>query len=1022
MARTKIDRFISHHIPCIDILRVFKKEKIEKHGKYIIKLDGNWQRATSDIEKGFQEYISNPNDPDKNGINKKSKANKSLNLLKTDYAFDGIVDYSLDLRHLIDYCENKRITKTYFQSIKQKNICLALVKINFEKDTKEMREFLYRQDGFTITYRIDDNEQPINYIRYKRTASGAREGSCLFIAKDLYEPMITWSSAGIDQTKAKHIDSVSWEAYIALTLSSIETTIVLDPRQILFVKDQEVIIKHEKVFEITNEKGSNALTQRPNVFSDIADKGIDKTKKQLISKNKIWDGEGLIDSSLFSENIVLKTNYSDKCMLLLRGKFFKACVFRTHIQKWFADNGISDVTHKVSDLNGYTQAKKISDIRFIIPYSCLKFLKFKDDNESNESTIKNWITDIASKNSRPLFGIIKSDKKSKLMDGQKVFTTYQMLNTLGFDEASATEFLQPTIDMMTKLSAPEKDGAHYVKYYLDHLFFSSTTDHDNYGEEIPDNSDTFKIFNYKELVASKLLEYNLDYYKTAHYNDIVKSLLAHIKKQVMNGRVLVDGVYATLFCNGIELLKYAIDKEYNPNTSSKITIEIDGIPTDIPVLEKTEIYSKRFGQNAKLLCARNPHITMGNYYLATNKICKIPKDNETIYDKYFVLSDEIVCVNAINSDIMNILNGCDFDSDTMLITNNRVMVELLKKQLRKNEKVNKFRAPFNNVDKESITPDDNITESVFLSNTDDKLSNNLIGEIVNLSQRLNSLIWMLAPLDAQREKYANWNKWTAEIGKDIYEKGCCTLAVLSNIEIDSAKRSYVCDTKNELDKIRRNIPRSEYKTLKSYTSWLNSKYTTPVIKPGDKILNLPILGLDPMGYMIKIISTQEKIIRKTISDASVNDYDFMTAVLENCNIPKSDSDCENSLKKCINALVECHDYLKLQNAKKNNHFFKRNYAKDCTQIIDCCNIINNTLCNKKVNSDALLWQLINIADNSSKLIKISSKDTTYAIVTESSKDYTDTTKENRHYCPHTLLWAALFLEIRGKKTYLTERL
>ena len=1017
MARKEIDRYTSHLIPSIDVFTM-SKEKIDQHGKYVVKIDGVWQYATSDIEKGFQEYINNPSKPDENGINKKSKANRALNLQKHNYEFDGIIDYSLDLRHLIDYCADQRWLKTYFKSLKKKNYCLALVKVNFEKNTKDIREFFYRPEGFSITYDIDGKQEEISYVRYKRTASGAREGSCLFIAKNLYEHMNVWSNAGIDPVKAKHIDSVSWEAYIALTLSSIETDITLDPRQFLFIKDKETVIKRGKAFEITNAPNKDCLIQRHNIYSDTESNGT------LTNKNKIWDGEGLIDDSLFAENDVLKQDhYSDKSMLLLRGKLFKACVFRTHIQKWFKDNGITDKTHKVSDLNGYTQAKRISDIKFIIPYSCLKFLKFKDTDESDETLIKNWITDIAGKRTIPMFGIIKADKKSKLMNGQKVFTTYQMLNTLGFDEKTALEFLQPTIETMTRLIASGKEGSDYVKYYLDNLFFAPSTNYNAFGDESSNNNDTFRIFHYNELTASTLLKYDTDYYMTPHYKDIVKSLLSHIKKQVMDGRVLIDGVYATLFCNGIELLKCAIDKSYDPDSDTRISVTIDGTSQTLPVLKKTEIYSKRFSVDSNLLCARNPHITMGNYYLARNKRCIINNANkENVYDRYFVLSEEIVCVNAIDSDIMNTLNGCDFDSDTMLITNNSIMVNLLKNQLRRNGNSNKFRVPFNNVHSKTITPDDKTSESVFLSSVDDKLSNNLIGEIVNLSQRLNSLIWMLAPLKIQREKYANWNKWTAEIGKDIYEKGCCTLAVLSNIEIDSAKRSYHCDTKKELDKIQAMLG-SDYQKLKAYTSWLTNKtnYNTPILNEGDTLIGLEIVGLDPMGYIIKAITSAEENARKNITKSSLSDYKFLSNLLTQFNIVETYSNCEDSLNTCIITLTKCYDYLKLQNAaSKNNSYFKRSYVKDCMEIIQCCSIINNILNKETVSSNDLLWQLLNIVKNSSKLIKSSPDDSTYTIADMKSDKFKNSSKEERHDCPRSLLWAALFLNYSGKNTYLTE--
>ena len=995
MGRTNVNSAVSHHIPSIDVTCMKTKKSIDRNGKYVLKIDDSWQFATSDTNDGFKKYISDPGNPEKNGIDKKGKATKALNFKKDDYDFDGILDYSLDLQHLIDYCDSKRIKKNYIFSSKSKNYCLAFVKVNFERNTKDIREFLYHPEGFTITYSIKDKRPvTIQYVRYKRTASGAREGSCLFIAKTLYEEMMNWSCAGINSEEAKKIDAVSWEAYVSLTLSAIETTINLNPREILFVEDKEATVKG-KAFEVTSVKGR--LTVNNRIYAE-------NNEKAIKTKNTIWDGEGLIDDSLFKENPVLADQYTDKSMLLLRGKFFKSCVFRAHIQKWFSDNGVTDV----KQLNGYTQAKNISDIKFIIPYSCLKFIKFKSDKKEQEA-IKNWITNIAGKRTVPVFGIIKSDKKSKLMNGEKVFTTYQMLNTLGFNEKTAYKFLEETKNTMLGLCMSGTKGAINVKNYIDNIYFTHTNDQDDYGEEISSINDTFKSFHYKELTASKLLEYNLDYYKTAHYKEVVNSLLDHIKTQVMNGRVMIDGVYAYLFCNGIELLKYSIDKNYNPNEDAR----------NKATLRNTEIYTKMFEKGSKLLCARNPHITMGNYYLATNKHLKI-------YDEYFVLSNEIVCVNAINSDIMNILNGCDFDSDTMLITNNSIMVDLLKQMLTIHEQSNKFRVPYNNVKTTSIIKN-TANESDFLAGVDDKLSNNQIGSIVNLSQRLNSLIWMLAPLADQNDKtkYANWKRWNADIGT-IYTEGCCTLAVLSNIEIDSAKRSYDCKASAEIRRVKNLLKEEDLEMLEKYTSWLtNESNYSPEYNESDKIMEHTIVGLDPMGYIFKSIIDAEgkakEILSKQPKLSSNSNYIFMKSIFKKCNIKDDYSNCEESLNRCLKELVKCNKYLESQNSKSKKDYYKRDYTKDCAAISKCFSIINQTLKKDTVSSNALLWKLIELMKGSSRIITTGSeKEVSYFVV--GKDEYDQAAEENKCDCPRLLLWGALFVGTSNEETYLVNLL
>ena len=74
-----------------------------------------------------------------------------------------------------------------------------------------------------------------------------------------------------------------------------------------------------------------------------------------------------------------------------------------------------------------------------------------------------------------------------------------------------------------------------------------------------------------------------------------------------------------------------------------------------------------------------------------------------------------------------------------------------------------------------------------LANLDIRTSKNYIGEIVNLSQYLNSLFWN--------------NRRNGLPVNDIY-KDICILCSLSNVEIDKAKRETNINTQKELKKIR----------------------------------------------------------------------------------------------------------------------------------------------------------------------------------------------------------------------------
>src|SRR5699024_2364960 len=108
--------------------------------------------------------------------------------------------------------------------------------------------------------------------------------------------------------------------------------------------------------------------------------------------NTIWDGESLMDYSMFGK-------YCDKGMLLLRNRFFKTCAFNTNIQKWFSDYGITEI----GQLNGFTLATDIKQIKLITTPSSIKYLKF--------GTLDKWLENI-----EETFGIVKYEKETHYFD------------------------------------------------------------------------------------------------------------------------------------------------------------------------------------------------------------------------------------------------------------------------------------------------------------------------------------------------------------------------------------------------------------------------------------------------------------------------------------------------------------------------------------------------------------------------------------------------------------------------------
>ena len=425
-------------------------------------------------------------------------------------------------------------------------------------------------------------------------------------------------------------------------------------------------------------------------------------------------------------DISLMGEYSSKGMLLLRNKFFKSCCFNTNIQKFFKDNKITEI----SQVNGITTAASIKDIKLITTPSSIKFYKFGD--------LKTWL-----KNIYPYFGIVKYDKNTHYFGGRMVQAHYQLLNTLQLSQDEVWQITKDGLDYVNLINT-DTDIMRY------HLKLNSTTETDD------------NIMKNKNEIVFKLLNYDCGFEHTQIYYDFKKNLCSSYIKNMKKGHILLDGTYAVLFGNPYEMLLMSAG-------------QFDGTS----VLAPGTVHCTMYTYGTDLLGSRSPHVTIGNILIARNTGC-------AVIDKYFNLTQNIICINSINENILERLSGADFDSDSMLITNNKILINAAKKNY------DIFKVPTRNINppktKRHYTPDD-------LADLDDKTSNNKIGEIVNLSQELNSLLWDIVYKSGQSAR-----KQYSYIKKIYYD--VCQLDVMSNIEIDKAKKEYTIDTSKELKKIR----------------------------------------------------------------------------------------------------------------------------------------------------------------------------------------------------------------------------
>ena len=752
--------------------------------------------------------------------------------------FSGVLDNSLDSIKLEEVFK-KHKDEMPLPFIEEGDCTRAIVSLAFKytadgMNLSDIREKLYKE-GFDV--------DGVHYVRYKRSAGASRNGRCLFIAEQLYEHMMAWSSCGLSDENVS--DQASWQAYISLTLSSIEGKLTLPKKAILIIPD----------------KVSKFKTKAVCVRKDDAE-GLSARFEETEIENVIWDGEALLDVSEFE-----RFGYKDKGMMLLRNRFFKTCAFNTNLQKWFSDNGITEI----KQLAGYTTARKVLDIKLVITESSLKYLKFMPKGMKLGKAFKAWLDTVYENKSTSTFGIVKTDKPPSNMGGLMAYTNYQLLNTVPIDRVNMLRILYRHFFELKRI---RYDGM-FLRYQINFLSDTSIKDLETVNAE-----------NYRRKVVTDMMRKTPHFEDTEFYSNLRSDVIKHFKNRMKDGRILMRGNYQTILGNPYEFLSAVIDKHYEPKEPM--------------LLGDGQIYTKRFEDDEKLLGSRNPHITMGNLLVARNKYC-------SEIDRYFNLTQDIVCVNAINSNIQQRLNGCDYDSDSMLITDNQLLGNMT------TTFYEMFGVPVccvSPVGKAEYT-----SSPVDLARLDRVIAENEIGNIVNLSQFLNCLFW---------HRMMNKEFPPRELMELYYE--ICKLAVLSGMEIDKAKRLYDVDKRTvirKLSKLRDSFKDENGGNLPNFYYWMTGHK--------EKIRKDNTANLDtPMAYIYDAVEnfSMQSLKRKRVplrdlfeldvSDADTNDSKRKRKIIETVHeaykamrqykIDEDDNDEDNkeiSLKERKKIFSEC---------------------------------------------------------------------------------------------------------------------
>lgn len=465
--------------------------------------------------------------------------------------------------------------------------------------TDKLRTQLYNQ-GVNVEYITHDRHGGIKkreIIHYKmlyRSTGKAKKGSCMFIADRLYGKAIRFLRMGISLPE-NNPKIVEISAYSPLVSSTIVGKIKIDPKNILVLKDIDRFFR-TNVVSIETDENKHCYAR------EIPDYRL---------KNTLFDGQALIDSSLFPE---WGNGY-----ILLRHHFCKMAAFSANIQSFFKDYfGEKYDTATVKDMFGTIHYVK--DIELITTDNAMKWLKF---GKSYDYWCK-WVYDNGCQ-----FGIVKTAHQSKLGEVQKM--SYQMINALDID--TMDEVVKESVNYINRLKT---DDAVFLDYLKKNSSFSNDYD-----------------------VLYALCEQNPAFRQSSYFRSRKEYIIRAYILNFKSGKVLQNAENLVIAGSPYAMLLYAAcGQEAAVDKDDTFSFEEDTI----------QCYTKRFADGEYLAGFRSPFNGRGNMGFLHNVYCDK-------LEKYFNFGRQVIAVNMIGTDFQDRNNGSDQDSDSLYVTNQPAIVK-----------------------------------------------------------------------------------------------------------------------------------------------------------------------------------------------------------------------------------------------------------------------------------------------------------------------------------------------------------
>ena len=560
----------------------------------------------------FSDYLK------ENGL-KVWKEESTRDIICLEFNF-GTRSYEQEIEHLYKIAKQARLEYKIAKSHNNKNEIQKksnkrkkiMELIAFAKENKDKYKKISKEDIRTMLYNngvdveyvshtkdgVIRKREVIHYKMLYRSTGKAKKGSCMFIRDKLHKKAQNFLYMGIKLPK-KNAMVVEISAYAPLVSSAIEDKIKINPKNILILKDIDRFFT------------TNVISVETDDEKHCCAKHIENYKL----KNTLFDGQALIDSSIFPD---WANGY-----ILLRHHFCKMAAFCSNIQKFFKDYfGDNYYSATVKDMFG--NEHYVKDIEVITTDNAMKWLKF---NKSYDY----WCERVYENNC--MFGIVKTAHGSKLGDVQKM--SYQMVNSL--DEDTMSNVVKESVAYVERL---KQDNDFFLEYLKKNSNFSNDFD-----------------------VLVALCEQNIEFVRSEYFRERKKAIIKAYVLNMKTGKIIQNAENLVVVGSPYAMLLYGA-------TGNEDSVDYD----DTFEVERGTIqcYTERFDDGDYLAFFRSPFNSKNNLMYMHNIY------NEK-FKKYFKFGKQIVAINMIGTDAQDRSNGMDMDSDSGYTTNQPDIVEHARK-------------------------------------------------------------------------------------------------------------------------------------------------------------------------------------------------------------------------------------------------------------------------------------------------------------------------------------------------------